>query len=84
MGNQKGISLIKAIIIIAVIILAIIFVVQMSKPRNGIGTLKEETEEWERTKDNLDKATQKRQEAEDNYYKSLQDLRDAEEKSKYK
>lgn len=84
MRNTKGISLIKVIIIVVVIILGIVFIVKMSEPQNGIGTLEEETEEWEKTKDKLNKANQNLQEAEDNYYKSLQELREAEEKSKYR
>ena len=36
MKNQKGISLIKLIIIIAVIIVGIILIFQMFKPRDGI------------------------------------------------
>ena len=42
--NQKGISLMKLVIIIAIIIVAIIFIVKMSQPKDGLGTPEEEAE----------------------------------------
>ncbi len=70
MRNQKGISLMKLIIIVAIIIVGIVFIVAMSKPQNGIGSLKEETEEWEKSRNNADNAKQKVNELESKYYNS--------------
>ncbi len=46
MKNQKGISLIKLILVVVTIILAIIFIVKMSEVPDGIGTVEEEKEKY--------------------------------------
>lgn len=61
MKNQKGISLIKVVIIVAIIIVGIIFVVKMSEPQDGIGSVQEEQEKYNKTlqeKENADKQYQ--------------------------
>lgn len=46
----------KLIIIVVVIILAIIFIVKMSEPQDGIGTVKEEQEKYNKTLQEKEKA----------------------------
>lgn len=74
MKNQKGITLTKLIIIIAVIILGIIFVVKMSEPQDGIGTLKEEQEKYNKTLQEKEEADKKYQDALDDAIKSKEKL----------
>ena len=82
MKSQKGMSTIKLIIIIVVIVLGIIFVVAMSKPRNGIGSLKKETKEMEEAQERLRKSNDRTKEAQQNYIDSLTELKEAEEELK--
>lgn len=77
--NQKGISLMKLVVIIAIIIVAIIFIVEMSKPRNGIKSIEEETKEWENAQENMNKALEKSRDAQDKYYNSMSTLKELEE-----
>ena len=49
MKNQKGISLVKVVIIVAIIIVGIIFVVKMSEPQDGNGSVQEEQEKYNKT-----------------------------------
>ncbi len=72
--SQKGISLIKLIIIIVVIILGIIFIVKMSEPQNGIGTVKEEQEKYNKALQDKEKADKKYQDALNNAIKSKENL----------
>lgn len=74
MKNQKGITLTKLIIIIAVIILGIVFVVKMSEPQDGIGTLKEEQEKYNKTLQEKEEADKKYQDALDDAIKSKEKL----------
>lgn len=78
MKNQKGISLMKLIVIIAIIILGIVFIVAMSKPQNGIGSSEKETREWEKSKEQRDKALKDAEEADKNYNRALQELEQTE------
>ena len=71
MKNQKGITLVKLIIIIAITIVGIIFFVEMSKPQDGIGSVKEETRNWEEKKNKLEDSEKRLKDAEDRYYNSL-------------
>lgn len=82
MKNQKGISLLKLVIIIAIIIGGIIFIVAMSQTQNGIGSTEKETREWEKSKDNLNKANENLQKANDNYYNALLEQKKIEENYK--
>ena len=45
--NQKGISLIKLLIIMAVIIVGIILVVQLTKPRDGILSVEDAEKQYQ-------------------------------------
>ena len=74
MKNQKGISLIKVIIIVAIIILGIIFIVKMSEPQDGIGTVKEEQEKYNKTLQNKEKADKQYQDALENAIKTKENL----------
>lgn len=74
MRNQKGISLMKLIVIIAIIILGIVFIVAMSKPQNGIGSSEKETREWEEQQERTNKALKDAEEADKNYNQALQEL----------
>lgn len=59
--NQKGISLMKLILIVVAVILVIIFIVKMSEPQDGIGTVEEEQEKYNKIlqeKENADKKYQ--------------------------
>ena len=82
MKNPKGISLLKLVIIIAIIIGGIIFIVAMSRPQNGISSTEKETREWEKSKDNLNKANENLQKANDNYYNALLEQKKIEENYK--
>ena len=72
--NQKGITLTKLIIIIAVIILGIVFIVKMSEPQDGIGTLEEEQEKYNKTLQEKENADKKYQDALEDAIKSKEKL----------
>lgn len=63
MKKQDGISLIKLIIIVAVIIIGIIFIVKMAEPQDGIGTVKEEQEKYNKILQEKEKADKQYQDA---------------------
>ena len=77
--NQKGISLMKLVIIIAIIIVAIIFIVKMSQPKDSLGTPEEEAEKLRQTQENYDKALEETRNAQDEYYNSMSTLKELEE-----
>lgn len=77
--NQKGISLMKLVIIIAIIILAIIFIVKMSQPRDGLGTPEEESEKLRQTQENYDKALEETRKSQNKASDTMQTLKDLEE-----
>lgn len=62
--NQKGISLIKLLIIMAVIIVGIILVVQLTKPRDGILSVEDAEKQYQNALD-------KKEEAEKQYQNAL-------------
>lgn len=70
MENQKGISLIKLVIIVAVIIVGIIFIVKMSETPDGIGTVQEEQEKYNKTLQEKEKADKQYQDALQNVVES--------------
>lgn len=72
--NQKGISLIKLVIIVAIIIVGIIFVVKMSEPQDGIGSVQEEQEKYNKTLQEKEKADRQYQDALQNAIKSKENL----------
>ncbi len=74
MKNQNGISLIKVIIIVAIIILGVIFIVKMSEPQDGIGTVNEEQEKYNKTLQNKEKADKQYQDALENAIKTKENL----------
>lgn len=74
MKNQKGISLIKVVIIVAIIIVGIIFVVKMSEPQDGIGSVQEEQEKYNKTLQEKEKADKQYQDALQNAIKSKENL----------
>lgn len=74
MKNQNGISLIKVIIIVAIIILGVIFIVKMSEPQDGIGTVSEEQEKYNKTLQNKEKADKQYQDALENAIKTKENL----------
>ena len=74
MKNQNGISLIKVIIIVAIIILGVIFIVKMSEPQDGIGTVNEEQEKYNKTLQNEEKADKQYQDALENAIKTKENL----------
>lgn len=59
--SEKGISL---IVLAIIIIFVIIFIVAMSQPQDGIGTVEEETKK-------LEEMQKEKNEADDNYLKAL-------------
>lgn len=74
MENQKGISLIKLVIIVAVIIVGIIFIIKMSETPDGIGTVQEEQEKYNKTLQEKEKADKQYQDALQNAIKSKENL----------
>lgn len=74
MKNQKGISLIKVVIVVAIIIVGIIFVVKMSEPQDGIGSVQEEQEKYNKTLQEKEKADKQYQDALQNAVKSKENL----------
>lgn len=74
MKNQKGISLVKVVIIVAIIIVGIIFVVKMSEPQDGIGSVQEEQEKYNKTLQEKEKADKQYQDALQNAIKSKENL----------
>lgn len=69
MKNEKGISLIKLIIIVAIIIVGIIFIVKMSETQDGIGTVQDEQEKYNKILQEKEKADEQYQEALENLTK---------------
>lgn len=65
--EQKGISLISLVIIVLVIILGIIFIVKMMKTPDGIGTVQEEQEKYNKTLQEKEKADEQYQDALENF-----------------
>lgn len=61
--NQKGISLIKLLIIIAVIIVGIILVVKLTKPRDGILSVEDAEKQYQNALDKKEEADKKYQDA---------------------
>lgn len=74
MKNQKGISLIKVVIVVAIIIVGIIFVVKMPEPQDGIGSVQEEQEKYNKTLQEKEKADKQYQDALQNAVKSKENL----------
>lgn len=64
----------KVLIIGAIIILAIIFIVKMSETPDGIGTVQEEQEKYNKTLQEKEKADKKYQDALDNATKTKENL----------
>lgn len=65
--KQKGISLISLVIIVLVIILGIIFIVKMMETPDGIGTVQEEQEKYNKTLQEKEKADEQYQDALENF-----------------
>jgi flagellar basal body-associated protein FliL len=63
MKNQKGISLIKLIIIIAVIIVGIILIFQMFKPRDGILSVDDAEKQYQNALNQKEQAEKEYQDA---------------------
>jgi len=61
--NQKGISLIKLLIIMAVIIVGIILVVQLTKPRGGILSVEDAEKQYQNALDKKEEADKQYQNA---------------------
>ena len=61
--NQKGISLIKLLIIMAVIIVGIILVVQLTKPRDGILSVEDAEKQYQNALDKKEEADKQYQNA---------------------
>lgn len=61
--NQKGISLIKLLIIMAVIIVGIILVVQLTKPRDGILSEEDAKKQYQNALDKKEEAEKQYQDA---------------------
>lgn len=72
--NQKGIGKITVIIIIAIIIVGIIFIVKMSETPDGIGTVQEEQEKYNKTLQEKEKADKQYQDALNNATKTKENL----------
>lgn len=64
----------KVLIIGAIIILAIIFIVKMSETPDGIGTVQEEQEKYNKTLQEKEKADKQYQDALDNATKTKENL----------
>ena len=64
----------KVLIIGAIIILAIIFIVKMSETPDGIGTVQEEQEKYNKTLQEKEKADKQYQDALENLTKSKENL----------
>lgn len=68
MKNQKGITMIALIlIVVVVVILGIIFIVKMSQPQDGIGSIREEQEK-------LNRAIKEKEKADEQYQKAINNL----------
>lgn len=78
MKSQKGISLTTLIIIVAIIIVGIISIVKMSEVPDGIGTVEEEQEKYNKILQEQEKANKQYQDALENYQKTKKDLEEAE------
>ena len=76
--TQKGISLIKLIVIIVIIIVGIIFDVKMSETPDGIGTVEEEQEKYNKTLQEKEKAEQQYQQALNNVIETTTRLEELE------
>jgi len=74
MKNQKGIALTKLIIIIAVIILGIVFVVKMSEPQDGILSVEEAQEKYNKTLQEKEKIDKEYQDALENVIQTKETL----------
>lgn len=72
--NQKGISLIAIIVIVAIIIAGIIFIVKMSETPDGIGTVQEEQEKYNKTLQEKEKADKQYQDTLNNATKTKENL----------
>lgn len=77
--NQKGITLMKLVITIAIVILVIIFIVKMSQPRDGLGTPQEEAEKLRQTQENYDKALEDTRKSQNKASDAMQNLKELEE-----